>query len=164
MVDLSPDLFMGRRPRYQQSELGLFSEIANGKNTAESLAQATGAGVRGMRILCDYLTVHGHLEMQGERYGLIPSTQAFWTEARQWMGGIGLANNAADRSDLGEGCAGNGPVQGPLGAVRCIDAAIGRRKSIAVGPTAAGNWAQAALPSASDRPSAIFSNAFLLMS
>jgi hypothetical protein len=69
MSDISPDLFMDAVLAYQQTaaikaalELDLFSEIAKGNATAESLAQTTGAAVRGTRLLCDYLTVRGHLE------------------------------------------------------------------------------------------------------
>jgi hypothetical protein len=40
-------------------ELDVFREIARGNATAESLAQTTGSAVRGIRILCDYLTVAG---------------------------------------------------------------------------------------------------------
>ena len=84
MADISPDLFMDAVLAFQQTaaikaalELDLFTEIAKGNTTAESLAQTTGAAVRGIRILCDYLTVRGHLEKQGDRFGLTPSTAAF---------------------------------------------------------------------------------------
>jgi len=77
MADISPDLFMDAVVAYQQTaaikaavELDLFTEIAKGNATAESLARTTGAAVRGVRILCDYLTVRGHLEKQGDQYRL----------------------------------------------------------------------------------------------
>ncbi len=96
MVDVSPDLFMEAVLAYQQTaaikaaiQLDLFSEIASGRNTAESLAQATGAAVRGIRILCDYLTVRGHLEKEGDQYRLTPSTARFLVRgAPSWMGGV----------------------------------------------------------------------------
>ena len=96
MVDVSPDLFMDAVLAYQQTaaikaaiELDLFSEIARGKDTAESLAQTTGAAVRGIRILCDYLAVGGHLEKHGDQYRLTPSTAAFLDRsAPSWMGGV----------------------------------------------------------------------------
>ena len=96
MVDVSPNLFMDDVLAYQQTaaikaavELDLFSEIARGKNTAESLARTTGAAVRGIRILCDYLVVRGHLEKLGDQYRLTPSTAAFLDRsAPAWMGGV----------------------------------------------------------------------------
>jgi 2-polyprenyl-3-methyl-5-hydroxy-6-metoxy-1,4-benzoquinol methylase len=131
MADISPDLFIDAVLAFQQTaaikaalELDLFTEIAKGNATAESLAQATGAAVRGIRILCDYLAVRGHLEKQGDRFQLTPSTAAFLDRnAPSWMGdavhylaapemmdlflrdpaayvrnggSIGLANNAPD--------------------------------------------------------------------
>lgn len=96
MSDISPDLFMDAVLAYQQTaaikaavELDLFSKIAKGNTTAESLAQATGAAVRGIRILCDYLTVRGHLEKQGNHFRLTPSTAAFLDRSTpSWMGGV----------------------------------------------------------------------------
>jgi Dimerisation domain len=96
MADISPDLFMDAVLAFQQTaaikaalELDLFTQIAKGNATVESLAQTTGAAVRGIRILCDYLTVRGHLEKQGDRYRLTPSTAAFLDRsAPSWMGSI----------------------------------------------------------------------------
>ena len=96
MADVSPDLFMDAVLAYQQTaaikaaiELDLFSEIARGNNTAETLAETTGAAVRGIRILCDYLTVRGHLEKQGDQYRLTPSTAVFLDRsAPSWMGAV----------------------------------------------------------------------------
>ncbi len=96
MVDISPDLFMDAVVAYQQTaaikaaiELDLFTEIAKGNATAESLARTTGAAVRGVRILCDYLTVRGHLEKQGDQYRLTQSTAVFLDRsAPSWMGSV----------------------------------------------------------------------------
>ena len=96
MADISPDLFMDAVLAYQQTaaikaalELDLFSEIGKGNATAESLARTTGAAVRGVRILCDYLTVRGHLEKQGDQYRLTQSTAAFLDRsAPSWMGSV----------------------------------------------------------------------------
>lgn len=131
MADVSPDLFIDGVVAYQQTaaikaavELDLFSEVARGTNTAAGLAKRTGAAVRGIRILCDYLTVRGHLEKQGDEYRLTPSTAVFldrsspsyigsiveYLAAPEMMrlflddpgsyirngGSIGLANNAPD--------------------------------------------------------------------
>ena len=96
MADVSPDLFIDAVLAYQQTaaikaavELDLFSKVAKGTNTAEALAERTGAAVRGIRILCDYLTVRGHLEKLGDEYRLTPSTAAFLDRSSQsWIGGI----------------------------------------------------------------------------
>jgi 2-polyprenyl-3-methyl-5-hydroxy-6-metoxy-1,4-benzoquinol methylase len=96
MADISPDLFMDSVLAYQQTaaikaalELDLFSEIAKGNATAEALALRTGAAVRGIRILCDYLTVRGHLEKDDAQFRLTPSTAAFLDRSSPaWMGGV----------------------------------------------------------------------------
>jgi len=51
-------------------ELELFTKIAGGSNTAAALAEACGASERGIRILCDALTVMGFLLKQGSEYEL----------------------------------------------------------------------------------------------
>jgi methyltransferase family protein len=96
MADVSPDLFIDAVFAYQQTaaikaavELDLFSKVARGTNTAEALAKRTGAAVRGIRILCDYLTVRGHLEKQGDEYRLTPSTAVFLDRSSPaWIGSI----------------------------------------------------------------------------
>jgi SAM-dependent methyltransferase len=96
MADSSPDLFMDAVLAYQQTaaikaalELDLFTEIARGSATVEKLAQATGAAVRGICILCNYLTVRGHLEKQGDEFRLTPSSAAFLDRnAPLWMGDV----------------------------------------------------------------------------
>jgi ubiquinone/menaquinone biosynthesis C-methylase UbiE len=96
MADISPDLFMDAVLAYQQTaaikaalELDLFSEIGKGNATAEGLARTNGAAVRGVRILCDYLTARGHLEKQFDQYRLTQSTAAFLDRrAPSWMGSV----------------------------------------------------------------------------
>lgn len=57
-------------------ELDLFTHIGEGK-TAALLASATGASERGVRILCDYLVVHGFLRKESGQYRMTPSTRMF---------------------------------------------------------------------------------------
>ncbi|MBY5403444.1 class I SAM-dependent methyltransferase [Rhizobium leguminosarum] len=57
-------------------ELDLFTHIGEGK-TAAVLASATNASERGVRILCDYLVVHGFLIKEGGQYRMTPSTRIF---------------------------------------------------------------------------------------
>ncbi len=53
------------------------------------IAARTGASARGIRILCDYLTVQGFLTKTQDRYGLTPATQAFLTTTSPaWLGSV----------------------------------------------------------------------------
>ena len=58
-------------------ELDVFTAIADGKTTIPALAAACQASERGMRILCDYLTIHGFLSKTGEEYGLPLNSAVF---------------------------------------------------------------------------------------
>jgi 2-polyprenyl-3-methyl-5-hydroxy-6-metoxy-1,4-benzoquinol methylase len=57
--------------------LDVFTLIGAGTMTADVLASRTGASARGLRILCDYLTVIGLLAKQDASYGLTPSARRF---------------------------------------------------------------------------------------
>lgn len=58
-------------------ELDIFTIIAGGRETARAIAEQAGASERGVRILCDYLTVIGFLTKQGDSYGLSPDSAFF---------------------------------------------------------------------------------------
>src|SRR5262249_21942492 len=58
-------------------ELDVFTAIGEGVDTAGGLAVRCQAEERGVRILCDYLTVVGLLRKQGDRYALAPDAAAF---------------------------------------------------------------------------------------
>src|SRR5436309_1976957 len=58
-------------------ELDLFTAIAEGSRTAQKLSERCSASERGMRILCDYLVVHGLLTKEGGSYGLNPTSATF---------------------------------------------------------------------------------------
>ena len=58
-------------------ELDFFTAIAEGADTAASLAAKTGTAERGARILCDYLTVKEFLTKNGERYALAQDSAVF---------------------------------------------------------------------------------------
>jgi 2-polyprenyl-3-methyl-5-hydroxy-6-metoxy-1,4-benzoquinol methylase len=58
-------------------ELDLFTGIGEGKSGVESLAKRCDASERGIRILCDYLSIHGFLAKQGGQYSLTPTAAAF---------------------------------------------------------------------------------------
>jgi SAM-dependent methyltransferase len=58
-------------------KLDVFTAIAEGKTTAKALAESRQASERGMRILCDYLTVTGFLTKAGDKYGLTTDSAMF---------------------------------------------------------------------------------------
>src|SRR5258706_4808891 len=58
-------------------ELGVFMRIAEGNKTASAIASVTGAAERGIRILCDTLTVLGLLSKQGGEYSLADDAALF---------------------------------------------------------------------------------------
>jgi ubiquinone/menaquinone biosynthesis C-methylase UbiE len=58
-------------------ELDLFTRIGAGSHTVAALAKASGASARGVRILCDYLTVAGHLVKRSGRYALSRRSERF---------------------------------------------------------------------------------------
>ena len=80
----SPVLFFQTLTAYQKSaavraaiELDLFTAIADGRATAREIAERCGASKRGVRILCDYLTILGFLAKTGERYSLTSDSAVF---------------------------------------------------------------------------------------
>src|SRR5438128_3356757 len=58
-------------------ELELFTHIADGALTSAEIAKRCHASERGVRILCDFLTVSGFLTKAGSTYGLTPESGAF---------------------------------------------------------------------------------------
>jgi cyclopropane fatty-acyl-phospholipid synthase-like methyltransferase len=82
--DVSPELFWDTMTAYQRTaalkaavDLDVFTHIAEGHSTAANIAAAAGAAERGIRILCDSLTVIGFLNKSGANYSLTESTAAF---------------------------------------------------------------------------------------
>jgi ubiquinone/menaquinone biosynthesis C-methylase UbiE len=80
----SPEHFFNAVFAYQQSaiikgaiELDVFTPIAEGHTTASALAEKCQASERGIRILCDHLTVLGFLTKTDGQYGLTPDTAMF---------------------------------------------------------------------------------------
>ncbi len=81
---LTPDLFWDTMTGYQRSEalkaavdLEVFTRIGEGNKTARAISEACGASERGIRILCDTLTVLVFTTKNGDEYGLTDSTAAF---------------------------------------------------------------------------------------
>lgn len=80
----SPQLVFDTLLAFQRSaalrtaiELDLFRAIGEGINDTASLARRCSASERGIRILCDYLTVIGFLQKSDGRYGHTPTSAAF---------------------------------------------------------------------------------------
>jgi ubiquinone/menaquinone biosynthesis C-methylase UbiE len=79
-------------------ELDLFTLIGGGTDTVAALAAATGAAERGIRILCDYLTIAGHLTKKPPRYNLTPSSATFLTTTSPSFIGAAVRFLASDRN------------------------------------------------------------------
>jgi hypothetical protein len=58
-------------------ELDIFRAIGQGRNGIPSLARHANASQRGIRILCDFLVIHGLLQKSDGRYQHTPSSAAF---------------------------------------------------------------------------------------
>ena len=58
-------------------ELEVFTHIAAGANQAAEIAQRAQTSEKGMRILCDFLTINGFLTKEGGAYGLTPDSAFF---------------------------------------------------------------------------------------
>jgi len=69
-------------------ELDLFTAIGEGAVAAPEIAARCRASERGVRILCDYLTILGFLTKTEQRYGLTPDTAVFLDRrSPAYMGG-----------------------------------------------------------------------------
>jgi len=103
---MAPDAQTGRPPSpallfdtfnaYQRTqaiktaiELEVFTAIAEGNTTAKSIAAECGASERGMRILCDFLTISGFLIKQDHNYSLTPDSAMFLDQrSPAYMGAV----------------------------------------------------------------------------
>jgi 2-polyprenyl-3-methyl-5-hydroxy-6-metoxy-1,4-benzoquinol methylase len=80
----TPERFFNAINAYQQTEalkaaldLEVFTVIAEGNVTAATIAKRCQAAERGVRTLCDFLTVHGFLTKEGGQYGLAQDAAIF---------------------------------------------------------------------------------------
>jgi SAM-dependent methyltransferase len=80
----TPALFFETISAYQRTEaikaaidLDVFSIIGEGNKTASQIAVRCDASERGVRILCDYLTLIGFLTKDGDSYGLTQDSAVF---------------------------------------------------------------------------------------
>ena len=80
----TPERFFNALNAHQQTEamkvaiqLEVFTAIAEGKTTPATIAERCKAAERGVRILCDFLTIHGFLTKENGQYGLAPDAATF---------------------------------------------------------------------------------------
>ena len=80
----TPELVFRTLNAFQQTaalkaaiELDVFTSIGEGNTSAKEIAARCQASERGVRILCDFLTVSGLLSKADSRYGLTPDAAVF---------------------------------------------------------------------------------------
>jgi 2-polyprenyl-3-methyl-5-hydroxy-6-metoxy-1,4-benzoquinol methylase len=91
----SPELFFETAFAHQRTaalkaavDLDVFTAIQEGARTAKSIADLREAPERGIRILCDYLTMLGFLEKTGDAYQLTAESAVFLSKRSQaYLGG-----------------------------------------------------------------------------
>lgn len=83
-AQLTPEMFFENAVAFQRSaaiksavELDIFTKIAEGNQTAAEIAKACDASERGIRILCDGMTVLGFLTKENGQYELNEMSAAF---------------------------------------------------------------------------------------
>src|SRR3954447_2921389 len=70
-------------------ELDVFTAIGEGAGTPDELAKRCDTSVRGVRILCDFLTIEGFLAKADGRYSLTPTSAVFLdTRSPACMGSV----------------------------------------------------------------------------
>ncbi len=78
-------------------QLDIFTAIAGGAATAAAIASRAGAAERGVRILCDFLTILGFLTKHKTRYGLSPDAAVFLGKrSPAYLGTVALFLNAPE--------------------------------------------------------------------
>jgi ubiquinone/menaquinone biosynthesis C-methylase UbiE len=80
----TPERFINAVNAYQQTEgikaaveLEIFTAIGEGNTTAATIAKRCKTAERGVRTLCDFLTIHGFLTKDGTEYSLAPDAAVF---------------------------------------------------------------------------------------
>ncbi len=69
-------------------EIGVFTAISEGARTAAEIAMRCQASERGVRVLCDFLTIHELLHKDGDRYSNTVDTATFLNRhSPAYMGG-----------------------------------------------------------------------------
>src|SRR5580704_9215260 len=81
---ITPERFFSTVNSYQLTEaiksaieLEIFTAISEGNTTSQTISKRCHATERGVRILCDFLTIHGFLTKQGAAYSLPEDSALF---------------------------------------------------------------------------------------
>lgn len=93
--------FQGTAALKTAIELDIFTAIADGADRVNSIAQRVNAAERGVRILCDYLTINGFLTKSESRYALTQESAIFLNRhSPAYMGTLAnfLASDAAKKN------------------------------------------------------------------
>jgi len=70
-------------------ELCLFTAIAEGATNPVAIGAKVNGSPKGMRVLCDYLTIHGFLSKSGDQYALTQDSAIFLNRhSPAYMGGV----------------------------------------------------------------------------
>jgi SAM-dependent methyltransferase len=104
----TPERFFDMAFSYQRTgalkaavDLDVFTAIGDGADTVAAIAERCRATERGIRILCDYLTICGLVTKDGDRYRLTPDSAAFLSKSSpMYLGGTVafLASNPITRN------------------------------------------------------------------
>ncbi len=125
----SPVLFFQTLTAYQLSgalkgaiDLDLFSAIGAGGATATEVAERCHAAERGVRILCDHMTVLGFLEKAGEHYRLTRDSAIFLVRSSPAYAGAAADFLLSDHlteafTNVGRAVRKGGTVQGEAGSM-----------------------------------------------
>lgn len=140
-------------------DLDLFTHIAEGAHTAAEIASKCGnAAERGVRILCDFLTLHGFLSKADLKYSLTPDSAAFLNRhSPAYMGDIAKfllhSRHLAHFGDISAAVRKGGSVDsGNMGPEDPVWVEFAESMSAIAGPTAK---AAAPLISAAAHPSKV---------
>src|SRR5271165_1219465 len=80
----TPERIFNTLNAYQQTaslkaaiELDIFTAIADGAHDAKTIAEQVNASEKGVRILCDFLVIHGFLHKENGKYQLTEESAIF---------------------------------------------------------------------------------------
>lgn len=93
----TPERIFNTLSAYQQTfalkaaiELDVFTKIGEGHDQAAAIAKSIDAPERGVRILCDYMTIQGFLRKENGKYSLTPESATFLDKrSPAYIGSIG---------------------------------------------------------------------------
>jgi 2-polyprenyl-3-methyl-5-hydroxy-6-metoxy-1,4-benzoquinol methylase len=103
-------------------ELDLFTAIGEGNSSVSAIAARAGASEKGIRVLCDYLTILGFLQKRDMAYSLTPDSAAFLDRrSPAYIGSVagflGLAQKSGAFDDMAALARKGGTLLGEKGAI-----------------------------------------------